>query len=138
MKIDGLAKIPTKAHDTDAGFDIYARIPQGHIELGDWCVIPTGIAISVPKGWAMIIMGRSGLASKYGMDVLGGVIDHGYTGEVKVILSPANGIRCTYSISDGDKIAQGILVPVPEAHIEVVETLEESDRGEKGFGSSGK
>lgn len=124
------AKAPTKAHNLDAGWDLYASdcvVIHGG-------VVPTGIAVEIPPGYYGQICGRSGLASK-GVFPTGGVIDCTYRGEIGVILN------CRYPsqvIKRGDKIAQLVILPVPQVEFVEVEELGVSERGEKGFGSSGR
>jgi dUTP pyrophosphatase len=149
-KLDEKAIIPTKKRDTDEGYDIYALKPVA-IWQGQQAIVETGISAavedeSVVTGTGMFgperelrrywlqIEGRSGMASK-GIFPIGGIVDNGYTGEIKVIL--VNCGESKYHIQAGDKIAQ--LVPRLHLNPEVVEvdSLEESDRGDKGFNSSG-
>lgn len=157
------AIIPTKAHDRDAGWDFYWS-PQRYPEWDErreyddsleesikksyrtdgfksWLVLDTGISISIPKGYCMVLFGRSGLALNNGFDMMAGVIDSGYTGEIRVILSvpsDTRGLTCNsiYKINFGFKCAQGLILPVPEVNLVVTNDLEESERGEKGYGSS--
>ena len=130
------AHIPQKAHEDDAGFDLYASedfLLKAH---GFGCV-PTAIAIELPAGTEAQVRPRSGLAAKFGVTVLNapGTIDAGYRGEVKVIL--INHGDEDFAISAGMRIAQLVISPVlPAAFIEV-DALEDSVRGEGGFGSSG-
>ena len=129
------AKLPTKAHATDLGFDLYADV-AGSVRALHGAVISTGIAIEFPEGFGGIIKDRSSLAS-IGLSVMGGVIDSDYRGEIKVILYNCD--EGTYYIGKGNKIAQLILVPV--IHEEIEETTEpflQTVRGDKGFGSSGQ
>lgn len=127
------AKLPTKAHATDAGWDLYAV--EGHdFARKSVAAIPTGIALEIPPGWYCQIQGRSGLAA-VGIYVTGGVIDSSYRGEIKVILNCGHELGF---IEPGDKIAQLVLFQVPEAEMVEVAELGESDRGTNGFGSSGR
>ncbi len=136
IKLREGAHIPLKAHEDDAGFDLYASedfLLKAH---GFGCV-PTAIAIELPAGTEAQVRPRSGLAAKFGVTVLNapGTIDAGYRGEVKVIL--INHGDKDFAISAGMRIAQLVISPVlPAAFIEV-EALEDSVRGEGGFGSSG-
>jgi dUTP pyrophosphatase len=130
------AKLPTKAHDDDAAFDLYCVEP---IEVHRGAIlVPTGLAIAVPSGWCGRIVGRSGLAAR-GVVVLGGLLDHGYTGEVRVILGLVHGGYPMW-FQAGERVAQLMLVPVPPAVVVEVGAgeLSASDRGGGGFGSSGK
>ena len=129
------AILPTRAHDGDAGFDLYytgvCTYPdkgEPHVALG------TGIAVEIPYGYVGLIWPRSGLSYKQGIDVLAGVIDHGYTGEVKVILN-----RMPEGVKFGDRIAQLIVQPIAQIEcINEVQSLDKTQRGEGGFGSTGK
>lgn len=134
-KLNDDAIIPTRANKTDAGYDLYAiedyEIPR-ECKKG----IKTGISMAIPDGYVGLIWPRSGLASKYAIDTLAGVIDSGYRGEVIVLLQnhgPSN-----VHINKGDRIAQILFQSVAQLPLLEVKDLEESDRGENGFGSSGK
>jgi dUTP pyrophosphatase len=136
IKLREGAHIPQKAHEDDAGFDLYASedcLLKAH---GFGCV-PTAIAIELPAGTEAQVRPRSGLAAKYGVTVLNapGTIDAGYRGEVKVIL--INHGEEDFAISAGMRIAQMVVSPVLPAFFTEVETLDETLRGEGGFGSSG-
>lgn len=129
------ATIPTRTKEGDAGLDLYSAvdfiiIPQNHV------AIDTNIAIEIPSGYYGRIAPRSGLAYKYGIDVLAGVVDAGFRGELKVIL--ANLGKETFNIKKGDRIAQLIITPYLRLTPKSVEFLNETERGESGFGSSGK
>jgi dUTP pyrophosphatase len=136
-KLRPSAKLPTKAHATDAGFDLYycGQDPVSLYSLSQY-MFETGISLSPPPGWYAQVHDRSSMGGK-GIKVLGGVIDSGYTGEWFVMLAKVSGGQYEYhTIKPGDKIAQFVLLPVPEATIVEVAELEESQRGGKGFGSS--
>lgn len=131
------ARIPFRANPTDAGADLYS-VEDCMIQPLERKVVSTGIRIKIPDGYYGRIAPRSGLAVKQGVDVLAGVVDSGYIGEIKVVLLNTDKSN-TFFVKEGDKIAQLII----EDHfnfdfIEVVEDLESTDRGDKGFGSSGK
>jgi len=135
------ARLPTKAHESDAGFDIYADedkiIPPLSRES-----IHTGIAIELPeipesnKEIYVRIAPRSGLSVKSGIDIFAGVIDRGYSGELIVCMF--NSSKEEFKVNKGDKIAQMIPTLILKDSLIEVESLEDSKRGEKGFGSSGK
>lgn len=133
------AKIPGRAHFTDAGYDLSACL-DGPIVLkpGARMSVPTGVAVSCPVETCFQIWPRSGLALKQGLDVLGGLVDSGYRGEVLVILQ--NHGTADITIAPGDRIAQ--LVPVrlhfasQQLQLQVVDELGPSDRGVYGFGST--
>lgn len=135
------AKLPTKSHESDAGLDFYA---DKDVIIHPLCqmLINTGIAIKLPSGYCMVLFDRSGLSTKYGLHRLAGVIDENYTGEIRVCLcnvgTPKGDYATKVKINKGDKIIQGLLLPVPPVVIKEVDELPETDRGEKGFGSSDK
>jgi len=113
-KTNDKAIIPTKAHQSDAGFDLHALVSTGDpTDLPiSFRTIGTGIAMEIPEGYFGLIKPRSGLSTKEGIDVLAGVVDSGYRGEIKVVLqsSHARGVRM---ISRGEKIAQILILPLP-------------------------
>jgi dUTP pyrophosphatase len=132
--LDNNAKVPTRANINDAGFDLYSVLDTV-IPPKQRKTVRTGIAIQMPEHFAGLIWPRSGLSVKQGIDVLAGVVDSGYRGEIMV---------CLYNTSDevvgintGDRIAQIIFQEVPRVSMEVHETLGSSQRGDNGFGSSG-
>ncbi len=133
--LDKNATVPTRANENDAGWDLYS-IVETIIPSKQRKTVNTGIAIQMPEYMAGLIWPRSGLSVKQGIDVLAGVVDSGYRGEIMV---------CLYNTSDenvaihiGDRIAQIIFQEVPRVTMEVHETLGSSQRGDNGFGSSGK
>jgi len=136
------AIIPLRAHPTDAGLDLRAHYPENptyaSIAPGGRVIVPTGLVVAIPEGYVGLVCPRSGLAAKYGITVTNapGIIDSGYRGELKVILQ--NTGDDTFTIEHSDRIAQ--LVITPALHVDVVEVTEFSstDRGEAGFGSTGK
>jgi dUTP pyrophosphatase len=129
------ARLPTRNNLTDAGLDLYSD-ETTLIKAKKWAPISIGISISIPDGYYARIAPRSGLALKYGLDVFAGVIDSGYRGEIKVILYNAG--EKDYLINHGDKIAQLIIEKCYIWDIELVQHLEDSQRKENGFGSSGQ
>lgn len=122
----------------DAAFDLPARVPA-EIDPGGRDLIPTGFAVAVPVGWCGLILPRSGLALDYGLTVLNspGLIDSGYRGELKVLL--ANTGPEPVAIERGQRIAQLLVLPVPDMELYEVDELPAAidDRGQQGFGSSG-
>ncbi len=122
-----------------SGIDLRAAI-DGPIELApfEWKAIPTGIALSIPPGFEGQVRPRSGLALKHGVTLLNspGTIDSDYRGEIKVIL--INLSRTTYEVQPGERIAQLVFAPVAKADLVEVERLDDTERGEGGFGSTGK
>lgn len=129
------SKTPTRANAFDAGFDLYSSEDR-LIKPQSREVIRTGIALEIPDGLAGLIWPRSGLSVKQGIDVLAGVIDSGYRGEIMVCL--LNTSVYSVNISTGDRIAQILFQIVPSVELSVRQSLSSSERGEKGFGSSGK
>jgi dUTP pyrophosphatase len=132
------AILPTRAHEGDAGLDLYA-CEAAHIGPGERWSVGTGIAVEVPDGHAGLVLPRSGLARKHGISLVNGpgLIDSGYRGEISVLLlntDPAEVFR----VEPGDRIAQLVIVPVAPAEPVEAEALAESARGEGGFGSSGR
>ena len=132
------ATLPTQATPGDAGLDLYASEPA-LLEPGARASVGTGIAIEIPEGHAGLVLPRSGWAAKHGIALVNapGLIDAGYRGEVRVLLLNTDRDEA-FEISEGDRIAQ--LLVVPFASLEPVESdaLAESERGEGGFGSTGR
>ena len=138
-KLNADATIPTRSHSTDAGLDLYASESEW---VDEGTLISTGIAVDIPPGFEGTIRPRSGLTSRTGLRVQLGTVDSGYIGEIKVIAdyipNEIDGDQ-TYAVSTGDKIAQLVLSPIETPVVEVVDEFDsESDRGENGFGSTGK
>ncbi len=124
----------TKAHSTDAGYDILAS-NSGSIQPWQSNLLSTRLHVAIPEGYVGIIKSRSGLSVKHGIDVWAGVIDVGYTGEVKVLLR--NTKDTWFDYKSGDKIAQMVIVPICDFETETVYSLEDSARGNGGFNSTG-
>ena len=127
------ARVPTRAHQTDAGLDLYAA-EGAAVAPGTVTLVPTGIAVAIPEGFVGLVWPRSGLACKGGVSVEAGVIDAGYRGEVKVALSVVG--EDPHLIQPGDKIAQLLVQPVSTCEPIQVDELPDADRGERGFGST--
>lgn len=129
--------MPTKAHENDAGFDLYAPkgLESGLIRPDDYLTIDTGVCIAIPPGFVGMIKSKSGLNVRYGI-TSEGVIDAGYTGSIVVKLY--NNSRSYYNVEPGEKISQLVIVPIPKVYLTVVDSLGETDRGDNGFGSSGR
>ena len=128
------ADLPTKAHPGDGGWDLYSRDVVG-IDAWGSLLVSTGIAVAIPYGWCGLIRDRSSVALKQSCIVRAGVIDHGYTGEVKVLLHNLSPKPRWFN--RGDRIAQLLILPVPEVKLVEVDSFEETARGEGGWGSSG-
>ena len=134
VMLDAKAIMPTRAHKTDAGLDLYA--PEGvYIEPRGSATIDTGVHIELPPNTVGMIKSKSGLNVKYGI-TSEGVIDVGYTGSIVVKLQ--NNRPSAYMVSKGDKISQLVILPIITPELEVVEELETTERGSNGFGSTGK
>jgi dUTP diphosphatase len=134
---DGLS-LPERAHPGDAGFDLRSTVDHV-LAPGERAVVPTGIAVAIPAGYAGLVQPRSGLAARHGVGIVNtpGLIDSGYRGEIKVILINLDQ-KELFEIHRGDKIAQIVFYPVPESTLREVEELPHSERGTGGFGSSGR
>lgn len=124
-----------KAHDTDAAYDIVST-EHCWVPPNGKAVVSTGLKMAIPRGYVGILKSRSGLSVKHDIEVGAGVIDSGYRGEVKVVLRNV-GKHGSYEVHPGDKVAQMVIVKLPELLIERVESLDDSDRGAKGFNSTG-
>ena len=141
-KLHPEAKLPTKGTAEAAGWDLYAD-RSGYVYSGGRGIVSTGISVAIPIGYVGLLCSRSGMVSKTGVHVANqpGIIDSDYRGEVKVMLaSPAVADKEEISFFDwskGDRIAQLVLVPIPNFQVEEVEDLDETARGEGGFGSTG-
>ena len=136
QRLHAAAILPTRAHENDAGLDLYAAVQVGIPVLGR-NLVSTGIAVAIPPGHVGYITPRSGLAHSNGITVLNspGTIDAGYTGEIKVNL--VNHGQAPYVITPGQRVAQLVIHRIVTPVIEEVDQLEPSDRSENGFGSTG-
>lgn len=134
IKLDKDAFMPTRAHEDDAGLDLYAREMKVVPAKGS-AVFDTGVHIELPKGTVGMLKSKSGLNVKHGL-TSEGVIDVGYTGSICVKLY--NNSNLDYTAFKGDKISQLVIMPILTPTLELVEDLEETERGNGGFGSTGK
>lgn len=134
--LDKTIPVPGYAHSGDAGLDLYSSI-NCELKPFEREKIPTGIKVSIPEGYAGFLQPRSGLAYKNGIGIVNspGLIDSGYRGEISVIIINYDPVR-TFYIKKGDKICQMVIKKIENVNIEVVDELDETDRGEGGFGSS--
>ena len=125
---------PTRATAGAAGYDIYAN---EDVTIGETEFTPvnSGVSVAIPPGYYGRIAPRSGLSAKYGIIIGGGVIDEDYRGELKVLMSCLFGM---YDVSRGERIAQLILEKITTPELEIVTSLDDTDRGSGGFGSTGK
>ena len=139
LKMEVGAQAPVYSTKEAAGADIRAFLPDGPITLlpGEFRMIPTGIRLEIPVGYEVQVRTRSGLAAKHGITVLNspGTIDSDYRGEVKVIL--INHGKEEFIINSGDRIAQLVAARVEQALFQLSNELNDSERGEGGFGSTG-
>lgn len=148
IKLDENAIMPTRAHEADAGLDLYA--PCDYVILGCQCcvvespvgttfidheTIDTGVHIELPPNTVGMVKSKSGLNHRYGL-ICEGVIDEGYTGSIRVKLYNLSAEK--YTIHRGDKIAQLVILPIVKPELELVDELEETERGDNGFGSTGR
>ena len=133
-KLHPQAILPKYACANDAGMDFYS-LENEIINPGERKLIPTGIAMAIPPGYVGLIWDKSGIASKHGIKTMGGVIDSGYRGEIRIVLH--NLSNQPFPIEKGMKIAQMLIQPVEQKKIVEVEELDETSRGEGGFGSTG-
>lgn len=135
IMLDDGAIMPTRAHAHDAGLDLYA--PEGCIiEAKDSAIFNTGVHVLIPDGYVGLLMSKSGLNVKYGL-TSEGVVDASYTGSIVVKLYNNSGFD--YHVRTGDKISQLLIMPIETPELVPVEEFEEkTERGENGFGSSGR
>jgi dUTP pyrophosphatase len=133
-KLNSDAIIPQYAHAHDAGMDLYA-CESMVIKAGERGVVPTGIAMAIPSGYVGLIWDKSGMAAKFGLKTMAGVIDAGYRGEVKIVMH--NLSSADYTVKAGEKIAQMLIQPVLQMPLVEVESLDDTSRGVGGFGSTG-
>ena len=132
--------LPSYQSDSAAGLDLLAAVPAGAaivIAPGARAMVPTGIAIALPGGTEAQVRPRSGLAAKHGVTVLNtpGTIDADYRGEIQVILVNLGGVE--FVVARGMRIAQLVIAPVTRADLVEMESLDQTGRGEGGFGSTG-
>ncbi len=132
------ARLPYRASEGAAGFDLAAALDAPIVlDPGAWTAVPTGIAIALPGGFEAQVRPRSGLAARHGITVLNapGTIDEDYRGEVKVVL--INHGREPFTIEHGERIAQMVIAQVALVEFAEVDSLDETARGNAGFGSTG-
>ena len=129
------AQPPRYGRPGDAGLDIHA-LTDVTIPAGEHAIVQTGIALAVPSGTVGLVWDRSGMAAKHGIKTMAGVLDHTYRGELRIVL--LNTSTVPYEVKKGDRIAQLLVQPIITATVTEVEQLDETHRGEDGFGSSGR
>ena len=132
--LDPGAILPTRAHPMDAGLDLYAK-HNAVIKHGTWAQFDTGVHVEIPEGYVGMVTSKSGLMSKEGLTSRG-TIDCGYTGSIRVVLFNHGTKKAI--IKKGQKISQLVIMPIITPEVEVVDSLEDTDRGTGGFGSTGK
>ena len=130
------AQVPTRAYEHDAGIDL-AACERVELGPGERALVPTGLAVAIPAGYAGYVQPRSGLATKHGISIVNtpGLVDSGYRGELRVALLNTDR-RETFVVEPGMRIAQLVLLPVPGVEPVEVDELPESERGVRGFGST--
>jgi dUTP pyrophosphatase len=130
------AQVPTRAYDGDAGIDL-AACERVELAPGERAIVSTGLAIAIPAGYAGYVQPRSGLATKHGISIVNtpGLVDSGYRGELLVNLLNTDP-REAFVVEPGMRIAQLVVLAVPEVEPVEVDELPESERGSRGFGSS--
>lgn len=133
-KLDPRATLPTRAHEDDAGLDIYL-LDSVTLEPGAGSALKTGVAMAIDVGFVGLIADRSSLGKK-GLKTFGGVIDSGYRGEIQVLVR--NFSNEVMELKAGDRIAQMLILPIATPRVEPVEELDSTRRGSGGFGSSGR
>jgi dUTP pyrophosphatase len=130
------AILPERAYAGDAGLDL-AACERHELGPGERAVVPTGVAVAIPEGYAGFVQPRSGLASRNGITIVNapGLVDSGYRGELRVVLLNTDP-REPFVVEPGMRIAQLVVLPVPELELVEVDELPGSERGVRGFGSS--
>lgn len=130
------ATLPERAYSGDAGLDL-AACERVELAPGERATVPTGLAVAIPEGFAGFVQPRSGLAARHGLTVVNspGLVDSGYRGELRVVLLNTDA-REPFVVEPGMRIAQLVVLPVPELELVEVEELPDSERGVRGFGSS--
>jgi dUTP pyrophosphatase len=137
MKLSPDASDLKKAHSTDAGFDIRTA-EDFEIRGGNLRLVSTKLVVAIPAGYYGRIASKSGIASKKNIEVGAGVVDHGYSGEVKVLLRFFEDSHCSHSFKKGESIAQLVIEKIYTGSAELVESLDtDTERGSNGFGSTG-
>lgn len=131
------ARLPERAYEHDAAWDLYAAEEATLSPLGR-AVVGTGIALGLPGHLAALTLPRSGLAARHGISIVNapGLIDPGYRGEIRIILLNTDA-QTVFCIAPGDRIAQLLFLPLTDVRLLTAEALDDTPRGERGFGSSG-
>lgn len=137
-RLDPAARLPLRAHDDDAGYDLYA-LEGATLDPGARMALRTGIAVALPPGHAGLVLPRSGLASRHGITLVNapGLIDAGYRGELRVLLLNTDPAEA-FTVEPGDRIAQLVVVQAAAPDVVELEALDATSRGDGGLGSSGR
>jgi dUTP pyrophosphatase len=130
------AIVPERAYSGDAGLDL-SSCERIELAPGERALVGTGLAVAIPEGYAGFVQPRSGLAARHGLSVVNspGLVDSGYRGELRVVLLNTD-TKEPFVVEPGMRIAQLVVLPVPEVELVEVDELPASDRGVRGFGSS--
>jgi dUTP pyrophosphatase len=130
------AVVPARAYSGDAGLDL-SSCERVELAPGERALVPTGLAVAIPEGYAGFVQPRSGLAAKHGISIVNtpGLVDSGYRGELLVNLVNTDRSE-PFVVEEGMRIAQLVILPIPELELVEVDELPESERGVRGFGSS--
>jgi dUTP pyrophosphatase len=136
MRVRAGARVPERAYAGDAGLDL-AACERVQLGPGERALVPTGLAVAIPEGYAGFVQPRSGLAARDGIAVVNspGLIDSGYRGEIQVVLLNTDREQ-TFTAEPGERIAQLVVLPAPDLAVREVDELPPSERGVRGFGSS--
>lgn len=134
IMLDPGAKMPTRAHPHDGGLDLYSMEAKVVPHRGS-AVFDTGVHVAIPEGYVGYVKSKSGLMMNHDLTT-DGTVDSGYTGSIRVKLFNHSGEHC-YKAMKGQKIAQLVIQPIITPELELVDSLEDTERGEGGFGSSG-
>lgn len=133
-KLHPNAICPKYALPNDAGMDFYAS-EMVTLQPGQRAAISTGISMAIPNGYVGLLWDKSGIAAKHGLKTMAGVIDSGYRGEIKIVLH--NLSSNPYTFEQGAKVAQMLIQPVEQKVLQEVDSLDDTERGDGGFGSTG-
>jgi dUTP pyrophosphatase len=130
------AVVPGRAYSGDAGLDL-SSCERVELAPGERALVPTGLAVAIPEGYAGFVQPRSGLAAKHGISIVNtpGLVDSGYRGELLINLVNTDK-HDAFVVEPGMRIAQLVILPIPELELVEVDELPESERGVRGFGSS--
>ena len=136
QRLDADAVVPQRAYTGDAGLDL-ASCERVELAPGERALVGTGLAVAIPEGYAGFVQPRSGLAARHGLAVVNspGLVDSGYRGELRVVLLNTDRAE-PFVVEPGMRIAQLVVLPIPELELVEVDELPSSERGVRGFGSS--